>query len=262
MYKVVIIDDEPIIVEGLSKTIDWNKWDCKVVGSAFDGDEGLELIRREKPDILISDISMPNLDGLKMIAALKGEFPFMQITILTGYRDFNYAKEAIVLGVTRFLLKPSKIDEVNEAISVMTEKLKEEYERHPELLQSEKDKEAEASEDEDETLSSAANSFLVNKALEYIKEHYDEKLRLVDVADHIYVSQWHLSKLLNKHLGNNFSEILNGIRIEKAKELLKDPSLRIYDIAEKVGFMDLTHFSRVFKRIEGISANEYRNNLR
>ena len=101
----------------------------------------------------------------------------------------------------------------------------------------------------------------MNNALDYIKEHYAEKIKLVDVADKIYVSQWHLSKLINRYTGSNFSEILNGIRIEKAKNLLKDPALKIYDIAEQVGFSDITHFSRIFKKLEGISANEYRNRL-
>ncbi len=252
MFKVVIIDDEPIIVEGLSKTIDWGKWDAKVTGFAYDGTEGLELIRNEKPDILISDIAMPNMDGLAMIAAVKSEFPFMQIAILTGYRDFDYAKEAIHLGVTRFLLKPSKHDELEEAITAMTDKLKQFG-----VLQREPAKEEN---EEEEILENPASSFIVNNALKFIRENYTEKLKLVDVADHIYVSQWHLSKLLNKHTGKNFSEILNGIRIEKAKELMKDPAYRIVDIAEAVGFLDLAHFSRVFKKTCGISANDYRNN--
>ena len=108
---------------------------------------------------------------------------------------------------------------------------------------------------------SEANNFVVTKALEYIKEHSRERIQLADVADHCYVSQWHLSKLLNKHTGENFSIALNKARIVEAKELLKDPSRRIYDIAEEVGFQDLAHFSRVFKKLEGISANEYRNTL-
>ena len=256
MYKAVIIDDEPIIVEGLTKAVDWGKWDCRVVGSAYNGREGLEVIRRERPNLIISDIRMPEIDGLAMVAALKSEFPYMQICILTGYRDFDYAKQAISLGVTRFLLKPSKIDELEEAIGAMKVKLDEISRAHPEIT--EDSGEAETT-DEDE--SSTANSFIVNKAIEYIKAHYAEKLRLSDVADEIYVSQWHLSKLINKHTGSNFSEILNGIRIERSKQLLKDPSLKIYDIAEQVGFLDLTHFSRVFKKIEGISAHEYRNRL-
>lgn len=252
MFKVAIIDDEPIIVEGLSKTIDWSKWDAKVVGFAYDGAEGLELIRKEKPDMLISDISMPNMDGLKMIAAVKSEFPQMQVAILTGYRDFDYAKEAIHLGVTRFLLKPSKHDELEEAITAMTDKLRQYGLMHPGPVEEESE--------EEEILENPASSFIVNNALKFIRDNYTEKLKLVDVADHIYVSQWHLSKLLNKHTGKNFSEILNGIRIEKAKELMKDPAYRIVDIAEAVGFLDLAHFSRVFKKTCGISANDYRNN--
>lgn len=251
MYRVVIIDDEPIIVEGLAKTIPWAEWQCQVVGFAYNGEEGMGVIRKEEPDIVISDISMPKLDGLKMIAGLKSEFPNMQITILTGFREFEYAREAIQLGVTRFLLKPSKMEELKEAISVMTHKLMEQH------IEPEEEKV-----EEDVLYNNAASSFIVKNALEYIRNNYKEKLRLIDVADQIYVSQWHLSKLLNKHTGQTFSDILNGIRMEKAKELLKDPSLRISDIAEEVGFLDMAHFSRVFKKQEGISANEYRNKMK
>ena len=123
------------------------------------------------------------------------------------------------------------------------------------------DKDAAGEDREAGETDSPASCFIVKNALAYIEENYREKLKLSDVADQIYVSQWHLSKLLNKHTGQNFSEILNNIRIEKAKELLKDPSLRIGDIAEEVGFLDMAHFSRVFKKQAGISANEYRNTI-
>lgn len=112
----------------------------------------------------------------------------------------DYAQKAIRLGVTRFLLKPSNMDELEEAISAMCE-----------------------------------------------------------VAEKTYVSQWHLSKLLNRHTGQSFSDILNHCRIEHAKKLLEDPSLRIGDISDAVGFLNLAHFSRVFKKQEGMSANEWRN---
>ena len=112
---------------------------------------------------------------------------------------------------------------------------------------------------EDDPEENTAGCFIVKNALAYIEEHYNEKLTLGLVAEKTYVSQWHLSKLLNKHEGRNFSEILNQIRVEHAKELLKEMSLRIVDISEMVGFTDVAHFSRVFKKIEGISANEYRN---
>lgn len=254
MYKVVIIDDEPLIVEGLSRSIPWERWNCEVVGFGYNGIEGMEVIRREKPAMIISDICMPKMDGLTMIAGLKSEFPYMQISILTGYREFAYAQEAIRLGVSSFLLKPSKMDELYEAIEKMTEKLK--------LFPMAEWENEEKSEDDSSMIcNTEANNFIVSKALKYIKEHSREHIQLADVAEQCYVSQWHLSKLLNKHTGENFSAALNKARIAEAKELLKDPSRRICDIAETVGFQDLAHFSRVFKKLEGISANEYRNHL-
>lgn len=92
MYKVVIIDDEPIIVEGISRMISWDQYDCTVVATANDGNEGGEVIRKYKPHIVITDIAMPDLDGLTMIAGLKSEFDNIEISILTGYRKFEYAR--------------------------------------------------------------------------------------------------------------------------------------------------------------------------
>lgn len=246
MYRVVLIDDEKIIVDGLTRVIKWADYNCEVVGAAYDAAGGAALIRRLKPHIVFTDIKMPNQDGLTMLAGLKSEFPEMQIAVLTGYRDFNYAQEAIKLGVTRFLLKPSKMDELHEALSAMKERL----DKLP--------PDAAAGEDEP-CLDRHAGSFIVNQATAYIEEHYAQKLTLQEVADKCYVSQWHLSKLINKYTGNTFYELLNNVRIEKAKALLNDPKLKIGDIVDMVGYSDAAHFSRVFKRIVGVSANEYRN---
>ena len=124
MYRVVLIDDERMIVEGLSRVVKWADYDCEVAATAEDAVTGAETIRKIQPDILFTDIRMPGQDGLTMLAGLRSEFPDMQVTVLTGYRDFSYAQEAIRLGVTRFLLKPSKMDEINEALRAMTEHLK------------------------------------------------------------------------------------------------------------------------------------------
>ena len=258
MYKVAIIDDEPLIVEGLSKTMAWGNWNCQVIGTAGDGKEGMELIRENRPDIVITDICMPKMDGLKLSAGLKWEFPDMQIIILTGYREFEYARQAIELGVSRFLLKPSKMNDLEEAVDTVTRRLDQMGTPAMTFVPAEEIGEALAEPPETEE-NSEANSFIVSNALEYIRSNSKEKLRLSDVAEQVYVSQWHLSKLLNKHTGKTFSDILNGARMDRSKELLKDPSLRICDVAEQVGFQDLAHFSRVFKKMEGMSAGEYRN---
>ena len=104
--------------------------------------------------------------------------------------------------------------------------------------------------------------FLVDSAVRYMREHYQEKLTLQEVADRCYVSQWHLSKLLNKYMEMSFYDILNSIRIENAKRLLENPGLKIGQIGEMVGYADAAHFTRTFKKLEGINANEYRNRMR
>lgn len=113
---------------------------------------------------------------------------------------------------------------------------------------------------ESETQQQAEN-FLVNQAIAYIRAHYREKLSLQEVADRCYISQWHLSKQLNRCAGKSFYDILNSVRIEEACRLLADPSLKIGEISELVGYADVAHFARTFKKIEGVSANEYRNKL-
>lgn len=245
MHRVMLIDDEKIIVEGLRRVIRWDDYGCQVVGTACDAEEGARLIRELRPNILFTDIRMPGRDGLAMVAGLRSEFPDLQVTILTGYRDFAYAQEAIRLGVIRFLLKPSKMEDIREALEVMTGRLNR----------------METAAAQEEQVSNAG-SFIVNQALQYMEKNYQQKLTLQTVADCCYVSQWHLSKLLNRYAGKSFYDVLNAIRIQKAKELLADPSLKIGEISELVGYADTAHFARTFKKQEGMSANEYRNILR
>ncbi len=243
MYKVLIVDDEPVIAEGLKKIVDWEKYNCVVVGTASSGKEGLAMVEKCQPDILFTDIRMPGMDGLTMLAALRSEYKNLQVIILTGYRDFDYAREALNLGVFRYLVKPSKMKELDEAMESLSERLSTFSNNEPDTF-------------EDDNTS--ANNFIVKQAISYMEQHYREKLQLTDVAEKVYVSHWHLSKLLNS-TGKSFSDVLNEIRIENAKELMEDSSLHIADISDRVGFSDTAHFSRVFKKYTGMSANEYRN---
>ena len=246
MYKVLIVDDEPIIAEGLKKIVDWQKYSCVVVGTASSGKEGLEMVEKLSPDILFTDIRMPGMDGLTMIAALRSEHRDLQVIILTGYRDFDYARQALTLGVFRYLVKPSRMKELDEAMESLSERLA---------------KLDEGKEKTSESDNTSANNFIVRQAISYMEQHYMERLQLTDVADKGYVSHWHLSKLLNS-TGKSFSDVLGEIRIENAKKLMEDSSLHISDISDMVGFADTAHFSRVFKKYTGMSANEYRNKMK
>ena len=243
MYRVILVDDDRLIVRGLTTILPWREMGCEVVGTATDGTEGLMLIRELKPDILLTDIRMPNVDGLTMAAAVKSEFPGIQMSVLTAYRDFDYAQKAITLGVCRFLLKPSNLEELEEAVREMCRRL---------------DAKRPA---EEETENDEAHGYIVANALEWMKAHCTEHITLGEVAEHVYVSQWHLSKLINRETGLGFLELLSRMRVEKAKELLENPANRIGDVAYTAGFSDVAHFSKTFKKMSGRTPGEYRQEM-
>lgn len=244
MRGVVLVDGDSRILESLCRDIPWEDYGCQVVGTACDAAEGVRIVRELKPHILLMEIRLAGGDGLSMLAELRGEYEDMQVAIISDCRDFECAREAIRLGVVRYLPKPAGPEEIGEALRAMTERL---------------DRRQIAAEEE---YPRKAGSFVVTQALYYMDKNYRQKLTLPMVAECCYVSQWYLSKLLNRQTGKSFYDILNGIRVRKAKELLADPKLMIGQIAEMVGYADTAHFARTFKKLEGMSANEYRNILR
>jgi len=133
VFKVMIIDDEPIIRKGLRNIIDWRQYDCEICAEAADGEEGAELIKSLRPDIVFTDIKMPEVDGLSMIKEIKDNVNDSKIIILTGYRDFDYAQEAIKLGAFDFILKPSKIEELIDVVKRAIKELKFQRDRTEEI---------------------------------------------------------------------------------------------------------------------------------
>lgn len=106
MLKVFLVEDESLIREGLRDNIPWEQYGYRFVGEAGDGEMALPLIRKSRPDLLITDIKMPFMDGLSLSKIVKEEFPKTKVVIISGYDDFEYAREAIEVGVDQYLLKP------------------------------------------------------------------------------------------------------------------------------------------------------------
>ena len=123
MHKIIIVEDEEIIRNGLAISFEWMDYGCNIVGLAKDGKEGLDMILKLNPDIVISDIKMPKMNGIEMIqnAKLQGK-DFFSI-ILTSYAEFGYAKSAIEFGASGYLLKPVDEDELTELLKSITEKI-------------------------------------------------------------------------------------------------------------------------------------------
>lgn len=131
MYRVVIADDEPIIIRGLRKMMDWEKMNTQVVGDALDGDQLLELLEEAKPDIVISDIAMPGKSGLDVIREVKERELSTKVIFMSGFQEFDYAKAAVTYGAVDYLLKPVTVEELEKAIGRAKEMLEQE---RPEAL--------------------------------------------------------------------------------------------------------------------------------
>ena len=116
-YKVLLIDDEPIIRKGLKNIINWEQFNCEVCGEAQDGYEGLTMIEKHSPDIVFTDIKMPEMSGLEMLDEINQAQNNMKFIVLTGFRDFEYVKEALILGAFDFLLKPTKLADIKKVVA-------------------------------------------------------------------------------------------------------------------------------------------------
>lgn len=248
MLKVVVVEDEAFVRNGIVLTTDWKKMDCVVVGDAQNGEEGLELVRRLSPDFVITDVKMPRLDGIGMIQKLREEDCKSQFIILTAYSEFSYAQRALKLGVVDYLLKPFTDAELEESIQKIKNEILTVWENEEKIqgmlrFNLEKD---------------SKNKY-VEKAIDYIENHYKEDLSVGVTAEHIGISEGHLSRIFKKETNYTFVTYLTNYRIHTAMGLLRDCGFKVYEVADMVGYNDITYFSTLFKRMVGISPSEYQN---
>lgn len=129
MLKVFLVEDETVIREGLRDRIPWEQYGYRFVGEAADGEVALPLIRKTRPDVLITDIKMPFMDGLSLSRIVREEFPKTKILIISGYDDFEYAREAISIGVDQYILKPVTRMSLRKVLQELKEKIEAEQEQ-------------------------------------------------------------------------------------------------------------------------------------
>ncbi len=256
MLKVVIVEDEAMIRKGLVYTIDWASMNCIVVGEAGDGLEGLDIIKKSKPDIVIADIKMPYMSGLDMVRKLKRKINFETI-IISGYEDFKFAKKAIDLDVFKYILKPIDEDKLKSAIKKVSAEIKKKKDFFY-VIKTVKDMgnlkllNMELYLKKDDQYSK-----YVNRIIEHIIANYEYKISLEDLSEELLVSVSYLARVFKKSIGMTFTDFLNKYRIQKSIEYIKEKEYKIYKIAHMVGFEEYRYFISVFKKYIGCSPSEF-----
>ena len=241
MMKVVVVEDEDLVRRGIVLTVDWAGVGCAVVGEAADGMEGLEVIRASQPDLIVTDIKMPRLDGIEMVRQLREEGNRAHVIILTAYSDFSYAQAAVKLGAVDYLLKPFQDGALEEAVKGLSRRVR------PSLPQI-----------TPVDASVEGRSKYVMEALHYIAGHYnDPDISISSVARDLGISEGHLSHVFKRETSRTLGSYLTDYRIHMAMELLRDCRSKVYEVAEQVGYRDITYFSSTFKRVVGVSPSEY-----
>ena len=241
MLKVLIVEDEEMIRKGIVLTVDWAALDCVVVGEATNGVQGLEAARRLEPSLIITDLKMPQMDGIEMLTALRAEGCTAYVIILTAYDNFAYAQSALRLGAVDYLLKPFHDGDLENAVTRIQQR------RRPAAAAT--------------PLGAArkgAKSKYVLEAMDYISKHYNEPdISVGTVAQSLNISEGYLSHTFKKETDYTLLNYLTRYRIHKAMELLKDCRVKVYEVAEQVGYRDIAYFSATFKKYAGISPSEY-----
>ena len=238
--QVVLVDDEIMIREGFKRLFDWAAHDCEVVGEAADGMEALAQIDHLQPDIVIMDINIPIINGLKVIQTSRMRYPDMAFIIVSGYDDFSYCREALRMRITDYILKPVNYEEFGSCIDRLKIAL---YEKR-------KTEEQDAQEER-----------TITGIIRYLQEHLDKEISLNILADEFHLSSQYISQLFKSEIGVNFFAYLTSIRMERAKKLLLATSLSIGEISEKCGYADYRVFTKAFKKEEGSTPSQYRRNF-
>jgi len=254
LKTILIVDDEPRTRLGIQKALAaWSAGRHRIEIAAS-GVEALEWLQANTAHILITDVRMPEVDGLQMLERLSEQGPLPVVIVISGYAEFEYAQKSLHLGVFDYLLKPLdksllldavkralELDNGRERLDAM-EKLVD-----PKLLEAGRDE--------------ARYGTAIKDAIDYIYAHLHEAIGMKQVAEHLHLNASYFSVLFKEQTGVTFSDYLTRRRLQRAKELLVTTSMPIWEIAEKVGYQTAKYFIKVFKDNEGASPSQYRHQV-
>lgn len=242
MYKALIIDDEKPVRIAVSKLGKWSRFNIEPPLMAANGKEALATMREVRPDIVFVDMQMPIMNGPEFLKAASAEFPDTRFIIISGYDEFSYAQQAIRYGAIDYLLKPVVEEDLNQALLRTMQRI------CPGFTPSDEKKE--------ETNLDADT--VIGIIHDYIDKNYNQNIKISMFADKYFFSKEYLTRQFKAKYRCGIYEYVLQVRMERAKELLLDPNIKIQDISQRIGYADNNYFSKAFRTYYGISPSAFR----
>ena len=248
--RVMVVEDEKRARTLSARLLNLVDPNIQIVGECANGKEGLGEIPEKVPDIVFVDIRMPVMDGLEMIRRLRRKSLDTEYIIITGYSDFQYAKQAVDLNVSGFILKPVTYEDIAEVLQKYKSK-KGHGGLDPKVLKNLPVMRV-------HELKRQCESLLVKRTIRYVNDHIGVQVRLAETARAIHVSPEHLSRLFREELGMTFTDYVRLIKIDYSMVLLRKTDIKVQEIARTVGMDNVNYFYNVFREVLGMTPRQYR----
>lgn len=257
MYKLAIADDEYMIRQGLSG-LAWKEHGIDLVGTFENGIEAAEWVNSHELDILMTDIRMPGMSGLDLAKLAMGNYPNIKVILLSGYEEFEYAREAMRFGAFDYILKPSTPDAIISCVKRACEKYEQERQEQErvERLSAEMESYSVLVKPPEDLIAESKGG--IRQIIQYIYAHYNTELTLAVLAEEFHYTTVYLSYYIKKETGYTFLEILNSVRMYYAARYLKETKLKNREICYRIGMADERYFGQVFKKKYGLPPYEFR----
>lgn len=246
MSVVLIVEDELLEQEFLRSVVLDELTPEDTLLTCESGDQAVKLAKQHRPNIIIMDVLIPEMDGLNAIQEIRKFLPSACITVLSAYSDFSYAQKAISNRVFEYLLKPVKPTDFKQIFRRMLSTVSDSSAAIEELPEIKSD------EPKDE------RQYFIEEAVKYIKEHFRERLTLEMVASKVFVNPKYFSHVFKKEMGVAFTEYVINLKIQYACRLLETTNYPAYRISIECGFSDPSYFNRVFCAQMNMTPQSYR----
>lgn len=241
MYRFIFVDDEDFIRETFAEIMDYGRYGFLLTASFASAEAARAWLKAgNHTDVVLTDIRMGDTSGLQLSEYIRQNMPDIEVVIISGYGEFEYARKAIQCNVFDYLLKPTSLED----LSRLFQRLKEHLDQ--------KGREEQDGQQEE------GQSNIIQKVQEYVAQNYANDISLEEIAGQIGMNPAYLSRYFKQKTGKTFMDYLSGIRVNQAIILLKNPVNRVYEIGEMVGYKSLKHFYKIFKKYMGLTPSQYR----